>query len=352
MEPEKPFKTNLSIRGLRMREQHPFSRFVAILGRGKTKTRSLTLEESKEAMGMILRGEALPEQIGAFLMLLRLKEEAPEEIAGFTIGTRSVFDPPETMPEVDLDWSSYAGKRIQLPWFLLSVFVLAGAGYRIFMHGTGGHTPGRVYTQETLEALGIPIADSLSEAAGHIDDRNFAYTPLEVLSPKLRELIELRPILGLRSPVHSFSRMLNPFNAPVMMQGIFHRGFMDIHAGAAMLLDQPHMAVFRGEGGEIERRPNKPTLVLSTRGQEEPLEETWPVLLPDPRQQANLDMDITDLISVWRDEVEDPYAHASVVGTLAIALKALGAADAIKEAQNLAENLWLDRDRGYLPVEA
>ena len=54
---------------------HPFARFVRILGRGKTLTRSLTAEEAEEAMGMILAGEARPEQIGAFLMLLRVKEE-------------------------------------------------------------------------------------------------------------------------------------------------------------------------------------------------------------------------------------------------------------------------------------
>ena len=116
-----------------MQDPHPFSRFVAILGRGKTKQRHLTLEESRESMAMILRGEALPEQIGAFLMLLRLKEEAPEEIAGFTLGTRETFDLPAEMPRVDLDWSSYAGKRIQLPYFILSALalMLTGVGMKV-----------------------------------------------------------------------------------------------------------------------------------------------------------------------------------------------------------------------------
>ncbi|MEJ1993337.1 MAG: hypothetical protein P8X50_17055 [Maritimibacter sp.] len=144
---------------------HPFSRFVAILGRGKTKQRHLTLEESRESMAMILRGEALPEQIGAFLMLLRLKEEAPEEIAGFVLGTRDTLSLPTHMPKVDFDWSSYAGKRVQLPWYLLSVMALVGAGFRVFMHGTEGHTPGRTYTSDALKALGIPMATSLAEAA-------------------------------------------------------------------------------------------------------------------------------------------------------------------------------------------
>ena len=67
---------------------HPFSRFVAILGRGKTKQRHLTYDEALDAMRMILDQQVLPEQIGAFLMLLRLKEEAPEEIAGFAKAAR------------------------------------------------------------------------------------------------------------------------------------------------------------------------------------------------------------------------------------------------------------------------
>ncbi len=334
-----------------MQEPHPFSRFVAILGRGKTKQRHLTLAESQDSMEMILRGDALPEQIGAFLMLLRLKEEAPQEIAGFTLGSRQTFDLPAKIPAVDLDWSSYAGKRIQLPWFLLSALTLANAGYKVFMHGTDGHTPGRVYTEETLVRLGFPIAGSLAEAADHLAARNLSYTPLKVLSPKLRELIDLRPILGLRSPVHSFTRMLNPFNAPAMMQGIFHRGFMDIHAGAAQLLHQPTNAVFRGEGGEIERRPNKPTQIWTTHGTDTPVVDNWPALLPDGHQSPDSEMNVDGLVDVWRGTVEDAYATASVTGTLAVALKTMGKADTIDAAQKLAEHLWSDRDKGFLPLK-
>ena len=331
---------------------HPFAKFIAILARGKTKQRALTLEESQESMAMILRDEALPEQIGAFLMLLRLKEEAPEEIAGFAMGTRDTFDLPADLPPVDIDWSSYAGKRIQLPWFVLSALALVGAGYSVLMHGTEGHTPGRVYTREVLERLGYPVAGSFADAAAHIRARKFAYVPLEVLSPQLRHLIDLRPVFGLRSPVHSFSRMLNPFSAPTMMQGIFHRGFMDIHAGAARLLGQPNMAVFRGEGGEIERRPNKPTQVWITRGDTEPLVETWPALLPDPHAPADSEMDITNLLRVWSGERDDEYATATITGTIAVTLRTMGKAASVDEAEALACTIWNQRDRGGLPVAA
>ena len=331
---------------------HPFSRFVAILGRGKTKQRHLTLEESRESMAMILRGAAVPEQIGAFLMLLRLKEEAPEEIAGFALGTRDTFVLPKHLPKVDFDWSSYAGKRVQLPWYMLSIMALVGAGFRVFMHGTEGHTPGRVYSRDVLASMGITPATSLDDAAAQIGDHHFAYVPLEVLSPVLRDLINLRPILGLRSPVHSFTRMLNPFNAPVMMQGIFHRGFMDIHSGAAQLLDTPSMAVFRGDGGEIERRPNKPCQVWTTHGAKGLEVETWPATLDDGHAPPDEEMDVSRIMKVWRGEDPDEYAIEAIVGTMAIALKTAGRAATMEDADTLARKIWADRDTTKLPVHA
>src|SRR5208337_1125524 len=334
-----------------MPSPHPFARFVQILGRGKSLTRALTVEEAQEAMSMILAGKVLPEQLGAFLMLLRVKEESPEEIAGFVRAAREAMALPSPLPQPDLDWSSYAGKRRQLPWFILAAALLARNGFSVFMHGTEGHTPGRVYTREVLARLGFPIASSFSEAAAHLGQRNFAYLPLEHISAELARLINLRPILGLRSPVHTLARMLNPFAAPAMLQGIFHPGYMEIHQKAALLLGQPHMAVFRGEGGEIERRPNKPCEVRTVHGAAA-AEERWPALLPEPRQPAEYEMDLGRLLALWRGDATDEYGEAAIWGTLAIALKALGRADSQEDAQILAQNQWADRDRTSLDAAA
>ena len=334
-----------------MQEQHPFSKFIAILARGKTKQRHLTIEEATEAMGMLVAGETEREQVGAFLMLQRLMEETSDEIAGFTLGSRQSMQFPEDMPAVDIDWSTYAGKRHQLPWFILSALVLARNGHKVFMHGTEGHTPGRVYTRECLEALSIPVADSYEAAASHVRANNFAYMPLEVISPVLRDMINLRPILGLRSPVHSFARMLNPFKAPVMINGIFHRGFMDIHAGAAVALGQPHMCVFRGEGGEPERRPGKTCEVWSVHdGQVS--EERWPAIVDDPRQAPDANMNIDDLAAIWHGTQENDYAEAAICGTLAIALRTMQLADSIDEAEAKARKMWDSRDKAVVPAAA
>lgn len=333
------------------REPHPFARFIKILGRGKTLTRSLTIEEAEEAMSMIIAEEVLPEQIGAFLMLLRIKEESGEEIAGFVRAVRAAMKRPDPLPAVDVDWSSYAGKRRQLPWFILVTQILARNGWRVFMHGTEGHTAGRVYTRDALARIGLPVATSFAEAAQHIADRNFAYLPLEYISPKLEELIELRPILGLRSPVHTLARLINPFDAPCAMQAVFHPGYMKIHRDAALLLGQSKMSVFRGEGGEIERRPNKSCDVM-TIADGVCVEERWPAILPDPRQSTDENMDLERLDALWRGEISDEYAEAAIIGTLAITLRTMGVEQDFELAQKHAEYLWSQRDRSRLAAVA
>ncbi len=333
------------------REPHPFARFINILGRGKTLTRSLTVAEAEDAMAMILDGQTLPEQLGAFLMLLRVKEESPDEIAGFVRAARARLAPPADAPPVDLDWSSYAGKGRQLPWFLLSALALAQSGRRVFMHGAEAHTEGRVYTGTALRALGVPVAASLEDAAGRLARENFAYLPIDSLSPPVADMLELRPILGLRSPVHTFARMLNPFGAPAMLQGVFHPGYMRLHRDAGLILGQPRLAVFRGEGGEIERRPGKPCdLMLAIDGAG--LDERWAPTIDEPRQAPDESMDLARLAALWRGDVEDAYGEAAVVGTLALALRTLGAAEAGAGAEARAAALWGARERSRFAAAA
>jgi anthranilate phosphoribosyltransferase len=325
-----------------MIEEHPFSPFVRTIARGPTLSRPLTEDEMGEATRMILAGQVDPLQLGAFLCVLRVRTEDPGETAGFVRAVKDSIVMPADAPAVDLDWSSYAGKKRQLPWFLLSALLLADHGIKVFMHGTEGHTPGRLYSRQALAALGIGHATSMEEAAHQLRQRNFAYLPLEHLSPKLQEIMDLKPILGVRTPVNTFTRMLNPFDAPYSIQSIFHPNYKEIHRDASLLLGQPHMAVFKGEGGEIERRPNKPVIVESLHDGEK-VDEEWPPMLPDAKVLVDEEMNVERLMSLWRGDEDDAVAVAAVVGTAAIALRLMGRADGPADAEAQARALWEKR---------
>ncbi len=323
-------------------QEHPFAEYLRILGKGRNGSRGLTADEAYESMRMIMNEEVEPIQLGAFLLLMRVKEETPEEVAAAVRAIRESLNIPEGF-KVDVDWSSYAGKKRILPWYLLATLLMADNGIRIFMHGASGHTAGRLYTKEVLPQLGIPVASSLEQAMEQMEASNFSYIDLEYLSPKLHEIIEMRPLLGLRSPVHTIARMLNPFDAPVVMQGIFHPGYRPTHQEAGMLLDIPHMAVIKGEGGEIERNPDMELLVQSVHNGEMK-DETWPAMF-DKRHIRPEDMNVPDLIAVWRGEKDDEYAAASVVGTIAITLATMGRAENREAAEAMAWEMWDNRNK-------
>ena len=326
------------------KQEHPFAQFVRILGRGPTRSRPMTLEESELAMSMIMAGEVTPEQLGAFLMLLRVNTETADEIAGFVKACQTSLTIPENAPQVDLDWSSYAGKKRQLPYFILSALALSNSGIKILMQGAEGHTDGRMYTGDILKSLGIMPVNSLEEASTQIKQSNFAYITLENLSPELHKIICLRPLLGLRSPVHTLGRMLNPFNAPYSIQGIFHPNYMPVHQGAAQLLKQPHMGVFRGEGGEVEVRPAKPFDVCTVHdGVMET--EKWSRILPQMRQAIDEEMDASRLLDIWNNDETDEYATAAITGTMAVVLKLMDNRLDQVAALNKATEIWQQRDK-------
>jgi len=326
--------------------EHPFAKYIQMLGKGQRGARDLTQQEAQQAMSMILSGQVEPIQLGAFLMLMRVKEETPEEVAGFARAVRDSLRRPTVFPTVDLDWASYAGKRRQLPWYLLSALLLSNHGIKVLMHGMGEGSEERIYIPAAMQALGLKTAGSLDEAAAQVTKTNFAFIPLKALHSELDRMLGLKSVLGLRSPVHTIIRMLNPFAAATSIMGIFHPGYDETHQRAAALLGDHNLAVFKGEGGEAERNPDsvcKVKLLLDGEMQD----EEWPALFSS-KHMKDESMDASRLAKLWRGEINDEYGKASVLGTVAIALRAMKRAPSIVEAEALAAKLWGSRDVGYL----
>ncbi len=324
--------------------EHPFAKYVRILGKGKSGSRSLELDEARNAMGMILRGEVEDVQLGAFLMLLRVKEESPEELAGFVLAVRDHLKAPSLA--VDLDWASYAGKRRQQAWYLLAALALADSGLKVVMHGAAGHTAERVYSQQLLSELGEPVAEQWSDCQTALAQRNFCYLPLPLISPALQRMIDLRQQFGLRSPVHSLTRLINPFAADYSMQSIFHPAYADSHQRAAALLEQPHAAVFKGEAGEAERKPEALCKVKYVHDGELS-EQQWPKLL-DGRQPWQSELGSDALRRAWRSDDVDDYGRHAIVGSIAIALQLRDASLDCDTAMTSARELWAARRRDRL----
>lgn len=309
------------------------SEHVRILGRGPGRSRSLSFDEARDAMGHMLAGDAAPEAVGALLMLMRMKGETADEIAGFTAAAQETVP---GLPSVALDWPSYAAGRTRgLPWFLLSARLVAAAGYPVAIHGWNGPAEP---VQSALPYAGIPLARTPSDAERMLRQGGVIYLPLETICPGLMRLLALREVLGLRSCVNTVCRMLNPTGAAAAVQGVFHPSYRQLQADAAQRLGLASLTVIKGGGGEFERHPGKQISAFGTR-HGTPWQQDLPALMDQTRRLNDGASDPARLAALWSGALQDDFAEAVVIGTAALALDTLG--EAQPEAR--AQALWAGR---------
>lgn len=298
--------------------------FVRIVAQGKGRARALTLEEAQAAMTVILRGGAAPEAVGALLMVMRLRAEEPQEIAGFTAALRAHAQ--GLLPAADLDWPSYAAGRSRgAPLYLLAARLVAQAGYRISMHGWNAYQQNEFAPQDIRRIAGPQVR----------------YHALQDVSPEAFRLLDLRRHLGLRSCINTVLRMWNPSNAAATVQGVFHPSYRSLQANAAVLLGQRTLSIIKGGGGEFERHPSKDVTVFGLRDGAH-IEHVVPARLTETRRLHEADAQI-DPLALWAGRLNDPFAQATVTSTAALALWTLKAAATPSQTQDMAEELWARR---------
>jgi anthranilate phosphoribosyltransferase len=315
-------------------EHNEFTQYVRILARGRNASRDMSQEEAKHAMTLLLEGKALPEQLGAFFMLMRVKEESPAELAGFA----QACSPLWKDLSADIIWPSYAGKRRQPLWYLLSMQLIKEAGYSILMHGTHSHTQDRQFSADLCEDFDIKIANSQSYATDLIAQEQIAYLPCNLLHKEFQNWLMTKQTLGLRSPINTLLRLIAPANS-TGVQSVFHPNYGKTHQDACALIGKEAL-IMKGEGGEFEINPERTTQCIFTHRDEI---EKIPGIQPHfdgkqtaPNKQALLDC--------WQYETDEYGYHATLRTTAAVLMlkdKTLGFSQALAKANAL----WSKRNK-------
>jgi len=288
--------------------------FVHALARGPSKSRHLTRDEANTALGLILDGEADPEATGAFLMLMRYRGENAQEIAGFVDAIRARIG-GWSKSSIALDWPSYAAGRSRgHPWFLLAAKLVAQAGYPVLLHGWNSHQNHLAQVRTALAPLGIPICN----------------TP---------EMVKKD---GLRSPINTALRALNPACAKASVQGVFHPSYRLLQLDTAALLEQENLTVIKGGGGEFERNPCKQTDLFNLRDGVISEARIEPTNKAHKRLSAAT-TDPGDLCDLWAGTLNDPFAQSIVTETTTLALLTVDPTLNQQTAQELVSTLWRKR---------
>lgn len=326
--------------------QQPFSEYIKFIGKGQKGGRSLTREEAYYAMKMVLADEVTGDQRGAFLMLLRTREETPEEVIGFVDACRELIVPDVKRLKPSLDIGCYAGKRRQLPWYLLSVAVLAQHGQSILLHGAHEPGSGRLYASKALPMLGLSEAGSVEQARLQLETTGVTYLDLSHLLPALDTIIKLREVFGLRSCANTLARLLNPTQAKHAVQGVYHMHLDHKHCKVNENYPEINALCFRGDGGDPEVNGERETELFITHNG-----ETKQVDLPviaDKWALKDTQMNVQTMLDVWHGKSAHTYGEQAIIATLAsylILLEGKTTVDALADAREY----WNGRNQQQLP---
>lgn len=186
-----------------------FSSLIKDVGRGIKGARALDSATAEALFGAILDRQVPDMELGAILLSLRIKGESEAELAGFerAMQARTArLDVPAGPRCVLLP--SFNGARKQANLLPLVALLLAREGVPVLIHGRHDFDS-RESPFELLEAIGLPLADSVQEASRQLASRRLACLPLACLNPGLDALMALRPRLGVRNSGHSVAKLLD-----------------------------------------------------------------------------------------------------------------------------------------------
>ncbi|MGR5253279.1 glycosyl transferase family protein [Vibrio astriarenae] len=272
---------------------------IRTVGRGERGRKPLSFEQACKVMDEYLDGQVGDDQMAMLMMLIRVQNETRQEIAGFVSAFQS------RMPDIgaDIDWPCYAGKRHAAgpPWQLLAAKILSENGYKVLLHGYKDPTMERLHVEDYLTQVGIEVAKDAKQAKSLLKKQGIAYLPLANFASQAETMIGWKQRYGLRTPINTVVRALNPSKARLGLRGSFHPGFQQLHAEVEHEIGQTEHAVisFKGQSGESEYNPkvsqtvwmSSPEGVESYYWQERQLDEidlSYPCPLGTSSEQRHL----------------------------------------------------------------
>jgi anthranilate phosphoribosyltransferase len=126
----------------------------------------------------------------------------------------------------------------------LLALLLVQQGVRVCVHGTPTESS-RTTSFEVFEAMGHK---PMTHAADALDDLNLL--PTEVLSPALKNLLDVRRVVNLRNPGHSLVKLMNPCQGPALIVSSYTHPEYALSMAQTFQLTQTNAFLLRGTEGE------------------------------------------------------------------------------------------------------
>lgn len=262
---------------------------IKAVATGPRGSRDLTFDEAREATHALLDGDVTPAQAGAFLIGLRVKGEAADELAGIAQALRDRAAPLRTTgPAPLVSAGAFDGLAEAPALSLAAACTAAAAGVpTVVACGTRLGPKHGVTSADVLAALGGPERPTPEQSERMLDRAGVALVHVGEALPGWEQLAVTRDEVGLRGPIHSAEKLVDWFGAKRFVVGHTHGGYAAKLLGALTRLEADAAIAVRGIEGSDVLRPGRPVAVHSATGPVELPETLGLVLRGDPDVSAD-----------------------------------------------------------------
>ena len=220
-------------------------RYLDILAAGDT----LSREEAAEAMHLMLRGEAEPEEVAGLLMGLRARGETVDELVGFTEVMREYAvsvrcDDPHAIDLCGTGGDSSGTFNISTT----AAIVCAGAGVTVAKHGNRS-VSSTCGSADVLEALGVNIELQKEGVERCLDEVGLAFLFAPFFHPAMRFVMPVRKKLGVRTFFNVLGPLCNPAGVQRQLVGAFSLDVAQLMASILAHLDAERIITVHASDG-------------------------------------------------------------------------------------------------------
>jgi anthranilate phosphoribosyltransferase len=226
---------------------------------------SLSSEEARAAMGLIMDGQVSPVMLSAFLVALRGKGETSEEIAGFAASMREhCVKISAPAGAIDTCGTGGDGKRT-LNVSTLGALVAAGAGVPVAKHGNRSVSSSSG-SADLLERLGVKIdcAPAVSEKC--LAEAGFCFMFAPLYHPSMKHAMPVRRELALRTVFNVLGPLTNPAGVRRQVMGVYAPELVRPICQALGALGAERALVIHSRDGLDEISPAAPTAFADWAG--------------------------------------------------------------------------------------
>lgn len=180
----------------------------------------LSREETGQAFGILMSGEATPAQIAGLLMAMRVRGETEDEFAGAVDAMRArmlVVDAPQDAIDIVGTGGDAKGS---LNVSTATSFVVAGTGVKIAKHGNRALSS-KSGSADVLKALGVNLDLSPDQISACIEEAGIGFMFAPAHHSAMRHVGPARMELGTRTLFNLLGPMCNPAGVKRQLLGVF-----------------------------------------------------------------------------------------------------------------------------------